>query len=225
MEIPANGSHHGTVVGNGFWAMNQPVKMDDGNWIMPGGAFGKYSSDRVFPPAVAISDGNDFTKWKMISIPVDEEIHRMWGESSLFVDGKTVYNIARYGGGAQALVAISRDFGRSWTASEISNLPMATSKPAAGVLSNGQRYLVCTTANGNGGRRTPLTIAVSRPGENRFSKVFVIRRSQNPRSSRRVSRSSFPVLSLAPSNTRENSTLAIQTTADAKAISTAPNSQ
>ena len=172
--------HLGTVVENGFWAMNQPVRMDDGNWIMPGGSFGKYSSDRVFPPAVAISEGNDFTKWKLISIPVDEEIHRMWGESSLFVDGKTVYNIARYGGGARALVAVSRDFGRSWMASEISNLPMATSKPAAGVLSNGQRYLVCTTANGNGGRRTPLTIAVSRPGENQFSKVFVIRRSQNP---------------------------------------------
>ena len=170
---------HGTVVEGGFWAMNQPIQMDDGNWIMPGGSFAKYSSDKVFPPAVAISEGDDFTKWKMVSIPVDEEIHRMWGESSLLVDGATVYNIARYGGGAQALVAVSEDFGQSWAASEISNLPMATSKPAAGILSNGQRYLVCTTASGNGGKRTPLTIAVSCSGENIFSQVFVIRRSQN----------------------------------------------
>lgn len=172
--------HHGTVVGDGFWAMNQPVRMEDGNWIMPGGSFGLYSSDKVFPAAVAISDGDDFTKWKMVSLPVDPEIQRMWGESSLFVDGSTVYNIARYGGGAQALVSVSKDYGQTWSATEISNLPMATSKPAAGVLSTGQRYLVCTTAGGNGGKRTPFTIAVSKPGENAFSRVFVIRRSQNP---------------------------------------------
>lgn len=171
--------HHGTVVADGFWAMNQPVRMEDGNWIMPGGSFGKYSSEGVFPAAVAISDGDDFSKWKMVSIPVDDEIQRMWGESSLFVDGSTVYNIARYGGGDQALIAVSKDYGRTWTRSEISNLPMATSKPAAGILSTGQRYLVCTTAKGNGGKRSPLTIALSRPGENVFSEVFVIRRSQN----------------------------------------------
>ena len=56
----------------------------------------------------------------------------------------------------------------------------APSKPAAGVLSNGQRYLICTTARDNGNKRSPLTIAVSKPGENQFSKVFVIRRSMNP---------------------------------------------
>lgn len=173
-------THHGAVVEDGFWAMNQPIKMDDGNWIMPGGSFGTYSGDAVFPPAVAISHGDDFTKWTMVKINVDDEIRWMWGESSLFVDGSTVYNIARYGGGAQALIAVSKDYGKTWTKSEISNLPMATSKPAAGVLSSGQRYLVCTTASGNGGRRSPLTIALSRPGENVFSRVFVIRHSQNP---------------------------------------------
>lgn len=170
----------GEVIGNGFWPMNQPVKMADGNWIMAGGLFGPYSNASIFPPAVAISHGDEFTQWDMVSIPVDGEIHRMWGESSIFVDGSTVYSIARYGGGAQALIAVSTDYGRSWTPTEISNLSMATSKPAAGILSTGQRYLVCTTAKDNGGKRTPLTIAVSRPGENRFSKVFVVRRSQNP---------------------------------------------
>jgi len=170
----------GVVVEDGFWAINQPVRMDDGNWIMPGGSFGLYSNDSVFPAAVAISQGDDFTKWDFVKIEADEGIRRMWGESSLFVDGSKVTNIARYGGGAQALVAVSEDYGRTWTSSAISNLPMATSKPAAGILSTGQRYLVCTTAKNNGGRRSPLTIAVSRPGENQFSQVFVIRRSQNP---------------------------------------------
>ena len=54
---------------------------------------------------------------------------------------------------------------------------MATSKPYAGVLSTRQRYLVCTTTADTGGGRSPLTIAVSKPGQSAFSKVFVIRHS------------------------------------------------
>ncbi|EMB17844.1 cycloinulo-oligosaccharide fructanotransferase [Rhodopirellula europaea 6C] len=169
----------GVIIEHGFWPMNQPVRMDDGNWIMPGFLGKRYSGDKVFPAAVAISHGNDFTRWDCVKIPVDSFIHRMWGESSLWVDGSTVFNVARYGGDAKALVSKSDDYGQTWAPSRVSNLPMATSKPAAGVLSNGQRYLVCTTAAANGGKRSPLTIAVSRPGENVFAKVFVIRRSMN----------------------------------------------
>ncbi len=176
-EASGQWQHHGVVVKNGFWPMNQPVKMADGNWIMPGFAAGPYSGDGVFPAAVTISHGDNLTAWDFIEIPVADEITRMWGESAIWVDGKTVYNIARYGQGAVALVAVSSDFGRSWSPSAVSNLPMATSKPAAGVLSTGQRYLVCTTAKNNGGKRAPLTIAVSTPGDNHFSKIFVIRRS------------------------------------------------
>ena len=99
----------------------------------------------------------------------------MWGESSIIVDGSRVTNIARYGGKALALAAMSNDYGRTWTPSAESNLPMATSKPCSGVLSNGQRYLICSTTSDGRGRRSPLTIAVSKPGENTFSKVFVIR--------------------------------------------------
>jgi hypothetical protein len=61
-----------------------------------------------------------------------------------------------------------------------SNLPMTTSKPYAGTLSSGQRYLVCTTTADSGKRRSPLTIALSRPGEETFSKVFVIRHALFP---------------------------------------------
>jgi len=169
----------GVVVEDGFWPMNQPVEMEDGNWILPGGCFGRYSNDGRFPPAVAISRGDDFTKWDLVEISVSDRVRRLWGESALVVDGATVTSIARYGGDARALAAESADYGRAWSSSRISNLPMATSKPAAGMLSTGQRYLVCTTAKNNGGKRTPLTIAVSRPGENRFSKVLVIRRSEH----------------------------------------------
>ncbi len=171
---------HGVVVTNGFWALNEPQRLANGNWIIPGIAAGKYSNTNVFPAAVAISRGEDFTKWEFVGIPVDPAITRMWGESAVFQDGAKVFNIARYGGGAAALLAVSEDHGRTWSPSRISNLPMATSKPAAGVLSTGQRYLVCTTTADSGGRRYPLTIAVSKPGENVFSKVFVIRHASNP---------------------------------------------
>ena len=170
---------HGVVVKDGFWPMNQPVEMADGNWIMPGISAGPYSNSGIFPAAVAISHGSDLTKWDFVKIPVAKGIKRMWGESAIFVAGKTIFNIARYGADAVALVAKSEDYGRNWSPSSASNLPMTTSKPAAGILSTGQRYLVCTTAKGNGGKRTPLTIALSKPNENQFSKIFVIRRSRH----------------------------------------------
>jgi len=160
----------GTVVRDGFWPMTEPVKMNDGNWIMPGFIVGQGN-----PAAMAISAGDELKKWKTVIIPRGTEVRNMWGESSIFVDGPRVTNIARYGGKSLALAASSTDYGRTWTPSTESNLPMAASKPCSGVLSNGQRYLICSTTADGENRRSPLTIAVSRPGENTFSKVFVIR--------------------------------------------------
>ncbi len=162
----------GIVAGEGFWPMAEPVKMDDGNWITAGLRVGD-----GHPAAVAISRGDDFTNWSVVPIPQPAGI-RMWGESAILVDGSEVLNIARYGGKAVALASISRDFGRTWSVTRESNLPMATSKPYAGVLSTGQRYLIGNTTATCGHSRDPLTIAVSRPGEKLFSKVWVIRRGQ-----------------------------------------------
>ena len=88
-------------------------------------------------------------------------------------------NFARFGGKPMALVAVSDDYGRTWTKSLPSNLPMATSKPYTGTLSTGQRYLVCTTTADTGGRRAPLTIAVGRAGENGFRKIYRIRNAES----------------------------------------------
>ena len=164
----------GVVVEGGFWALNQAVKMADGNWIIAGACVGDSPEKTINPPAVAISRGEDFTRWDLVRIPTAPGLG-MWGESAVIIDGARVVNIARYGEQAQALVAVSADYGRTWTPSAPGNLPMATSKPCAGVLSTGQRYLVCTTTADSGKRRSPLTIAVSRPGEAVFSKVFAIR--------------------------------------------------
>lgn len=170
----------GVVIGDGFWPMQEPQKMKDGNWIMSGARVSKGYALATDPPAVAISHGDDFTKWDLVPIPLIRGIGSVWGESSVIVEDQRIINVSRYGKKPLALISVSEDHGRTWTPSAPSNLPMATSKPYAGTLSTGQRYLVCTTTADTGGKRSPLTIAVSKPGENVFSKVFVIRRSVFP---------------------------------------------
>lgn len=163
----------GTVIEGGFWPMQEPQKMDDGNWIMAGLKVGEGD-----PAVVAISHGEDFTQWDVVPIPQAKDLKKMWGESTVIVNGKRVTSLSRYGDEAEALVATSEDYGHTWGEMRPGNLPMTTSKPIAGTLSNGQRYLVCTTTADSGKRRSPLTIAVSRPGETMLSKVFVIRHAE-----------------------------------------------
>lgn len=165
----------GTVIEGGFWPLQEPLRMDDGNWIMAGISVGKGN-----PAAVAISRGDDFAKWDLVVVPKPADL-TMWGESCVLVSGRRVTNIARCDGKQPvALVAVSEDFGRTWSASRPSNLPMAASKPYAGTLSTGQRYLVCSTTADSGNRRSPLTIALSTPGENTFSRLFVVRHARFP---------------------------------------------
>lgn len=168
---------HGTVIEDGFWPMQEPQKMADGNWIMAGLHLSPLAKGANLP-TVAISRGDDFTKWDAVVIPAAPGVGtNVWGESTVIVDSQKVINISRYGKKARALLSTSADYGRTWTPAAPSNLPMATSKPYAGTLSTGQRYLVCTTTADTGGKRSPLTIAVSKPGESVFSKVFLIRNS------------------------------------------------
>jgi hypothetical protein len=72
-------------------------------------------------------------------------------------------------------MATSFDAGRTWTTLRESNLPMAASKPFAGLLSTGQQYLIGSVSADSGNRRSPLTIAVSRPGHQGFVRLFRIR--------------------------------------------------
>lgn len=179
-ETSGSWEPRGVVIDSGFWPMQEPQKMADGNWIMAGARVSHGYAVEGDLPAVAISNGDDFTRWEMVVIPDAPGLGNIWGESTVILEGKRIINISRYGAKPLALVSESEDHGRTWTPTAPSNLPMATSKPYAGILSNGQRYLVCTTTADTGGSRSPLTIAVSKPGEPVFSKVFVIRRSVFP---------------------------------------------
>lgn len=165
----------GVVAENGFWPMQEPLPLSDGNWIMAGFRVATGYDVVGNLPAVAISKGDDFTRWDLVVIEAAPNLGDIWGESTVIVDGSRITNIARYGKKPLALVSTSTDSGRTWTPAVPSNLSMTTSKPYAGILSTGQRYLACTTTADTGGGRSPLTIAVSKPGVTEFSKVFVIR--------------------------------------------------
>ena len=164
----------GVVVDGGFWPMQEPQQLANGNWIMAGFRVGGGN-----PAAVAISDGDDLLSWQLIPLP--KEVDGMWGESTVLLDQQqtAVTNIARWGERPLALTAHSGDSGLSWSASQPSNLPMVTSKPYAGRLSTGEPYLIATTTADSGKRRSPLTIAIGLPGGNSFEQVFVIRHAEH----------------------------------------------
>jgi hypothetical protein len=178
-EETGNWVSKGIILDKGFWPMQEPQKMDDGNWIMGGIRVATGFEFDGNLPAVAISHGDDFSKWDLIVIPTQQAIGNVWGESSVYFDGSKVINVSRWGEKAKALVAWSDNYGRTWTVSCPSNLPMVTSKPYTGTLSTGQHYLIGTTTADFEGR-APLTIAVTRPGELYFSKVFIIRNAEFP---------------------------------------------
>jgi peptidoglycan/xylan/chitin deacetylase (PgdA/CDA1 family) len=141
----------GVVAKDGFWPMQEPQKMADGNWIMAGISVTDGYGGLNDPAAVAISENLNFDKWTVIRIPKPAGLE-MWGESTVLVDGAEVLLISRYRQPV-ALTSVSRDYGRTWTPIRESRLPMTASKPYAGTLSNGQRYLVCTTIADSGNRR------------------------------------------------------------------------
>jgi len=82
----------GVVAGNGFWPMDEPVRMDNGNYIIGGFSVGGSNQS-----AVAISDGDNLLKWEVILIPQEENIGKRWGESTVLVDSQNILDISRYG--------------------------------------------------------------------------------------------------------------------------------
>ena len=171
----------GMVVGQGFWPMQNPIRMPDGNWIM-GGL--RVASGWNLPggarPAAAISHGDDFTRWDVSVVQNGEVPGGIWGEATVDMRGMSVTLTVRPGWKEDppvAHVATSADGGRTWTPLRPTNLPAASSKPFTGILSTGQRYFISQTTADGGRGRTPLTIAVGRPGEWSYSHVFLIRPS------------------------------------------------
>ena len=125
------------IVCDGFWPLNAPVKLADGNYMMSG-------CSTEWLGAVAISHGEDLTKWDVILPDTDGEVYT---EAGAWADGENVMLVLRNGSlrsgnKFHAAVSFSSDYGRTFSVCELSNLPMATTKPFCGRLADGRPFLV-----------------------------------------------------------------------------------
>lgn len=155
--------------------MQGPQRLRDGGWIIAG----EYGFDT---PAVAICEDDRFAQWW--TTPISAPAGLKFPEPTIIVEDDRLVAIIRneFSLGppqTQALVAESFDHGRTWTMARPANFPMVNSKPFGGVLSTGQRYLVCNYPDVTS-RRGCLAIAVSRPGERVFSMLRTIRQGTPP---------------------------------------------
>jgi hypothetical protein len=159
----------------GFWPLCEPRRMEDGNWIMGGAVPHRWPRAEA---AVAISDGEDLSRWRVVTIPAGEVT---WGETTVLVDGPRVRAFIRPGADGLPLVAaVSRDYGRTWGPQTATNLPVSASKPYAGTLSTGACYLIANLPVPGLGPRDTLAVFVTPPGSEAFSTVRVLRQGKSP---------------------------------------------
>lgn len=157
------------TVAQGVWPLQTPVRMTDGNWIVAG-------CDENWRGVVAISHGDDLLRWDTVRLPV---AGRVYTEATVWVEGTEVTAVMRNEspleqGFIGAAVTLSHDGGRTWSPPRESNFPLATSKPCAGRLSTGQRYLLANVCVAQPRSRRTLAIAVSRPGEKALCRLYRI---------------------------------------------------
>lgn len=158
------------IVMENCWPYDQPVRMDNGCFITGG-------QDRDGLPVVAVSHGDDLTKWDSILIPYPPALKPSFAETTVWAEGKRVLAVIR-GGGGVVWVSTSDDYGRTWMRAQASNYPMPRAKAYLRRLSTGQLYLLSNFRN-----RDTLVVSVSRPGESTLSSMWRIRhgRSGPPR--------------------------------------------
>lgn len=154
------------IVMHNCWPYDEPVRMADGNFITGG-------QDKDGLPVVAISHGDDLTRWDSVLIPYERRLQPSYAETTVWAEDDHVTAVIRGGAGA-AWVSTSDDCGRTWTKARASNLPMPRAKAYLGKLSTGQRYLISNLKN-----RDTLVVSVSRPGENTLSGMWRIRHGKS----------------------------------------------
>lgn len=163
-----------------FLPNSSPIKMENDNFIMAG-RMANEPGQKPTIPAVAISKGDKLTKkWRVIPLKYNGKLppeeNPDFPETTVLVDGKNITAFVRNHSG-YPLLFTSDDFGLTWSDPKVHNFPFASSKITAGTLSNRQNYVLSNIVSD--GYRDLLTIAVSNPGEIKFSKVWKIRDGYN----------------------------------------------
>lgn len=161
----------GRVIEN-CWPYEEPVKMDNGNYIVGG-------QTKDGGPVVAISQGSNLLKWDTVLIPHPAELKPQYAETTVWAWNEVVMAVIR-GGGGVAWIAISQDHGRTWSVAKKSNFPMPRSKAYLGMLSTGQLYLVSNLpGKDENWSRDTLVISVGKPGERSLSTMWKIRQGSS----------------------------------------------
>lgn len=158
------------IVMTNCWPYDEPVRMANGSFITGG-------QDKDGLPVVAISHGDDVTKWDSVLIPYDRRLQPSFAETTVTTLGDQVIAVIR-GGGGVGWVSTSDDFGRTWSKARRSNLPIPRAKAYLGKLSTGQLYLISNFKN-----RDTLVISVGQLGERTLSFMYRVRhgKSEPPR--------------------------------------------
>lgn len=180
-----------------FIPFDRPKRLANGNWIIAG--------ETTFEgqPAMAISAGDDLSRWRRVALPLPTGVHLRFPETTVLVDGPRLTAIARGHfrqpreagwplAVAQALLVAlaseSRDYGETWSTVAPSNFPMASSKPIADTLRDGRRFLV---SNYPLDGRNWLTLALAKPGAP-FTSLWRIREGASPFRFRKTAQWSYP---------------------------------
>ena len=153
-----------------------PVKMENNNFIMAG-RMANEAGQKPTIPAVAISHGDKLTEeWDVIPLNYNDKLPCEktpdFPETTVIVEGRYITSFVRNHSQCP-LLFISENYGRTWSDPQVHNFPFASSKIYAGTLSTGQNYVLSNIVSN--GYRDLLTLAVSRPGEKQFSKMWKIR--------------------------------------------------
>jgi len=158
------------IVGSDLWPLSAPVRMEDGCWLLSG-------CDHLWTAALAVSRGDDLLHWDTFKPDVDSEV---FTEAAAWTQGNEVLLVMRNqsvltDGKYHAAVALSRDSGRTFGPCELSNLPMATTKPFCGMLSDGRPFMVFNESiDGDPGLRTRLLLGVGEKGTFSLNRLWVV---------------------------------------------------
>ena len=170
------------IVAEGFWPLSAPEKTGDGCWLLTG-------CSENWLAAAARSRGEDLLHWDVVCLNTRGEV---FTEAGAWVAGNRVRMIMRNEslrreGVFHAVTAESTDCGRSFGVCEETNLPMATSKPFCGRLSDGRPYLIFNTPlPGAPGDRSRLLLGIGAPGESSIRRLFLLDEGGETKSGRRA---------------------------------------
>lgn len=158
-----------------FLPNSAAVQLRDGSHLLAG-RVSDAPGTKPETPAVALSTGADLTgPWEIVRLQPDKHLPEggalVYPETTAIVEEDGLIAFVRNDAG-NGLIYKADPTGRVWSGPHSANMRLGPSKMYAGKLSTGQRFLLYTTPTE--GYRELLTLAVSRPADRTFSKVFQI---------------------------------------------------